>query len=175
MSDTQWPCFEVFLQETPERPHRHAGSVHAPDAEMALLNARDVFVRRPECCSLWVAPAAAFTRVTAEGLSERRSAAEVGAQQPGAYLVFAKTEARGTLAYLKQVSADSPRRALDEAVREWSEPPAVLWAILDRLVTRSDSEDAAPLFSPARDKPYRDQSYYHTDTALRRLRRGEGE
>jgi hypothetical protein len=43
--------FEVFQQERPGRPHRNIGSVHAPDVEMALLNARDVFARRPEILS----------------------------------------------------------------------------------------------------------------------------
>ena len=46
MTDTQWPLYEVFEQERPGQPHRNAGAVHAPDPELALQNARDVFVRR---------------------------------------------------------------------------------------------------------------------------------
>ena len=34
--------------------HVHAGTVHAPDAELALQNARDLFTRRSEGVSLWV-------------------------------------------------------------------------------------------------------------------------
>ena len=35
-------------------PHRHVGSLHAPDAEMAIMNARDVYTRRNEGVSIWV-------------------------------------------------------------------------------------------------------------------------
>ncbi len=36
----QWPRFEVFKQDKVDGPIRNVGSVHAPDAELALLNAR---------------------------------------------------------------------------------------------------------------------------------------
>lgn len=34
--------------------HKHAGSLHAPDNEVALKNARDVYTRRSEGVSIWV-------------------------------------------------------------------------------------------------------------------------
>ena len=34
--------------------HKHAGSLHAPDEEMAISNARDVYTRRSEGISIWV-------------------------------------------------------------------------------------------------------------------------
>jgi ring-1,2-phenylacetyl-CoA epoxidase subunit PaaB len=40
--------------------HRHVGSVHAPDAELALRHARDTYTRRQEGVSLWVIPSAAI-------------------------------------------------------------------------------------------------------------------
>ena len=52
--DSQWPLWEVFVQANPGIPHKHAGSVHAPDKEMALTNARDVYTRRNEGTSIWV-------------------------------------------------------------------------------------------------------------------------
>jgi ring-1,2-phenylacetyl-CoA epoxidase subunit PaaB len=42
-------------------PHKHAGSVHAPDATMALQAARDVYTRRGESVSVWVVPSSAIT------------------------------------------------------------------------------------------------------------------
>jgi len=48
--------WEVFVQSKPGIPHKHAGSVHAHDAEMALKAARDVYTRRKEGVSLWVVP-----------------------------------------------------------------------------------------------------------------------
>ena len=54
--NTQWPLWEVFTQGDRGRPHEHAGSVHAADAEQALQNARDVYARRGEAVNLWVVP-----------------------------------------------------------------------------------------------------------------------
>ena len=47
--------------------HVHVGSLHAPDAEMALRNARDIYTRRQEGVSLWVVPAARHHRVEPGG------------------------------------------------------------------------------------------------------------
>jgi ring-1,2-phenylacetyl-CoA epoxidase subunit PaaB len=49
-----WPLWEVFIRTRGGLDHRHAGSVHAPDAEMALKHARDTYTRRMEGVSLWV-------------------------------------------------------------------------------------------------------------------------
>lgn len=59
--DTQWPIWEVFVQAKAGRPHTHVGNVHAPDAEMALQNARDVYARRDHPTSMWVAPSDQIT------------------------------------------------------------------------------------------------------------------
>lgn len=55
--DTQWPLWEIFIQANPGIPHKHAGSLHAPDAELAIQNARDVYTRRNEGISIWVVEA----------------------------------------------------------------------------------------------------------------------
>ena len=49
-----WPLWEVFVRARGGLSHRHAGSVHAPDADMALNHARDTYTRRMEGVSLWV-------------------------------------------------------------------------------------------------------------------------
>ena len=59
----EWPLWEVFTQPPGGKPHEHAGSVHAPDAEMALQNARDVYSRRGEAVSIWVVPSAWLTAI----------------------------------------------------------------------------------------------------------------
>jgi ring-1,2-phenylacetyl-CoA epoxidase subunit PaaB len=55
-----WPLWEVFIRTKNGLSHRHVGSVHAPDAEMALRHARDSYTRRMEGVSLWVVPSAAI-------------------------------------------------------------------------------------------------------------------
>lgn len=64
--DTQWPLWEVFTQPRSGKPHEHAGSLHAPDAEMALQNARDVYSRRSEAVNIWVVPSGQITASTPE-------------------------------------------------------------------------------------------------------------
>lgn len=54
MSDTQWPIFEVFHQRSRGEAHVHVGSVHAPDAGMALVLAKEQYGRHPTCVNLWV-------------------------------------------------------------------------------------------------------------------------
>lgn len=50
----QLDLWEVFIQESDNAPHQHAGSIRAADAENAIQNARDVFARRGKIKSLWV-------------------------------------------------------------------------------------------------------------------------
>ena len=56
-----WPLWEVFVRSRGGLSHRHVGSVHAPDAEIALRHARDTYTRRMEGVSLWVVPSAEIT------------------------------------------------------------------------------------------------------------------
>ena len=51
-----WQLWEVFIRSRHGLAHRHVGSLHAPDAEMAMNNARDVYTRRNEGTSIWVVP-----------------------------------------------------------------------------------------------------------------------
>ncbi len=53
-NNDQWDLWEVFLQESDNAPHEHAGSVRGSDAENALQNARDVFARRGKTKNIWV-------------------------------------------------------------------------------------------------------------------------
>lgn len=61
MTDTEWPLFEVFIRSKSGLSHRHVGSVHAADAAMALDHARDVYTRRSEGVSIWVARSSDLT------------------------------------------------------------------------------------------------------------------
>ncbi|MEM9107939.1 MAG: 1,2-phenylacetyl-CoA epoxidase subunit PaaB [Pseudomonadota bacterium] len=54
MNDVSTPLWEVFIRARNGLSHKHAGSIHAADAEMALQAARDVYTRRGEGQSVWV-------------------------------------------------------------------------------------------------------------------------
>lgn len=50
----EWPLWEIFIRSKQGLDHKHAGSLHAADAQMAIENARDVYTRRMEGVSIWV-------------------------------------------------------------------------------------------------------------------------
>lgn len=53
---SNWPLWEIFIRSKNGLQHKHVGSLHAPNATMALENARDVYTRRMEGNSIWVVP-----------------------------------------------------------------------------------------------------------------------
>lgn len=52
----QFQTYEVFHQKKRGQQHVHVGIVHAPNAEMALIYAKEQFSRRGETANLWVVP-----------------------------------------------------------------------------------------------------------------------
>ena len=58
---SEWRLYEVFVRSKHGLNHKHVGSVHASDAEMAMENARDLYTRRSEGVSLWVVPSDTIT------------------------------------------------------------------------------------------------------------------
>jgi ring-1,2-phenylacetyl-CoA epoxidase subunit PaaB len=177
MTDSQWPRFEVFKQDNLKKRHEAVGSVHAADAELALQNARDVFVRRPSAVSLWVAPAAAIFALTREELEAkpdwwREDEDEMDKERPprlrGGKLfhIFTKTNQRRSMTFVQhvgEVNGRSPRHALHKAMESGqfdNDKVWVWWVVADEAISRSQAEDIDSLFAPAKDKTYRQQSHY---------------
>jgi ring-1,2-phenylacetyl-CoA epoxidase subunit PaaB len=163
----------VFKQDRADLPFENVGSVHASDAEMALQNARDVFVRRPECAGLWVVPAKAIytgsepTSIGGEGVPHEPA----GSVEP--YLVFVKREQAGTHILCGVVEASNPSQAFSLAQSNLDEPghPGIVWWVIpERAVFRNDPESADSMFAPARDKLYRQPAYYRTDSLMRAIK-----
>lgn len=65
-----WPLWEVFIRSQHGLAHKHVGSLHAADAEMAIRNARDVYTRRSEGLSIWVVPS---TSIVASSPGDKES------------------------------------------------------------------------------------------------------
>lgn len=174
MTDTQWPRYIVLHQEREAKPHTYAGSVHAPDAELALLNARDVFVRRPECVSLWVVRADRVLAVTAEELEEspdRFTKVEVNGEITDSYTVFQKIGARGLHTHVGEVQARNSEEAMKLALEQYPQKNLnVCWVFPSKVIRKSTPEDITAMFAIAETKLYRDQGQYHTVAALRRIK-----
>ena len=54
----EWPLWEIFIRSQHGLAHKHAGSLHAADAAMAIKSARDVYTRRNEGVSIWAVKSA---------------------------------------------------------------------------------------------------------------------
>lgn len=54
MATDNLELYEVFVRARRGLDHKHVGSLHAQDAEQALVYARDVYTRRSEGVSIWV-------------------------------------------------------------------------------------------------------------------------
>ncbi|KAB1064819.1 MULTISPECIES: 1,2-phenylacetyl-CoA epoxidase subunit PaaB [Salibacter] len=68
VDNKDWPLWEVFIRSKAGLSHKHVGSIHAADYEMALENARDVYTRRSEGVSIWVVES---THIHANSPSEK--------------------------------------------------------------------------------------------------------
>lgn len=67
---SNWPLWEVFIRSKQGLDHKHAGSLHAADAQMAIENARDVYTRRMEGVSIWVVESKYITASNPEEAGE---------------------------------------------------------------------------------------------------------
>lgn len=163
--DTQWPRWEVFKQDAPQRPYQAVGSVHAGDPEHALLTARNVFVRRPAAVSLWAVREADILTATPEELTthpERLEQAGPG----GTYWLGIKRTHKRSMTYVDLVGsceATGPGDALRQA-RD-AHPEALTWLVFPdaaKVATDPDPGTVESWFAPAQDKTYKQQQHYGT-------------
>lgn len=63
----EWPLWEIFIRSQHGLAHKHVGSLHAPDAAMAVRHARDVYTRRNEGVSIWVVKSAEIVASDPDG------------------------------------------------------------------------------------------------------------
>lgn len=174
VTDTQLPRYFVFKQDAAADPLLNCGAIHAPDPELALMTARDVFVRRPACVSLWVVPADELLMQTREEADGAAADADAGAEADGfPFAIFVKWDHRSQHAYAGQVDAPSAQAAMAAAWKLHADrSPVAIWvAPLGRIV-RSQPDDADSWFTPADEKPYRHGSFYHTQSLMREIKSG---
>ena len=172
----QWPRYEVFKQDREGGPIRNVGSVHAPDEELALGNARDVFARRPACVALWVIPA---TDIVSQTMEQRDSALPEPDDflgELGAFAVFSKQSHRQMMTYVDYVGTVQARSAA-EAIRQghqvFGETAGIVWwACPEESIRRSSSEEVAG-YAAATSKLFRMPNQYHTVFTMQQIRRAE--
>ena len=175
--DTQWPRYQVFHQEGADQPHINSGTVHAADAEMAMQSARDVFVRRPDCVSLWVARAGDIQSLTAEELEvEGLTKPTERDGSPETYQVFLKKSQSGSHEHAGFVQATSAAGVLAAAIDKFGkEDVLVWWVVPEASISPTKADEIESLFRPAASKLFRNPTFFHTVTLMRHLREAKGE
>ena len=83
--------FEVFRQGKDGDPMRHAGNVVAPDGELALHYARELYSRRSESVRLWIVPRAQITDLSDPDLLQ--PPLDRSFKKPGGYVMRDKLAA----------------------------------------------------------------------------------
>jgi ring-1,2-phenylacetyl-CoA epoxidase subunit PaaB len=79
MSAYTEPLWEVFVRPRRGLSHVHVGSLRAPDAEIAVLSARDLYTRRSEGVSIW---AVRSTDIASSDPAEQGELFETAATKP---------------------------------------------------------------------------------------------
>lgn len=87
-----WPTWEVFVQKKSGTQHAHAGIVHAPNAEMALVFAKEQYGRRGQVHNLWVV-ASAHIHATSEEDANTFTGQDKQHREAGMYRVKDKIKA----------------------------------------------------------------------------------
>jgi ring-1,2-phenylacetyl-CoA epoxidase subunit PaaB len=85
--------YEVFLKKPGKEPFEHAGSLDAPDDELAVLLARDSYVRRAEGDEVWLVERAHVLTVPPELI--RPNADKPHRHNDGRYLAERRRALRG--------------------------------------------------------------------------------
>ncbi|MFM8772185.1 MAG: hypothetical protein ACKOE4_09255 [Candidatus Kapaibacterium sp.] len=89
----QFHTYEVFHQGKTGAHHMHVGIVHAPNAEMALLLAKEQYGRRGQTVNLWVVNTRDVVTMEAADSDIFTTTPEKTYRDVGAYMVRNKVEA----------------------------------------------------------------------------------
>lgn len=84
--------YEVFLQKKKGAQHAHAGIVHAPDSETALVFAKEQFTRRGEAINLWVVKSSEILATSYDDQDLFESAPDKVHRDAGTYKVKEKVK-----------------------------------------------------------------------------------
>jgi len=191
----QFETYEVFHQKKEGAPYMYVGPVHAPEADVAFLFAKEQFSRRFACTGLWVVPTAAIM-VTAY-VGDQESAYDTlpllhAAIQPALAAgpaddtaaeetAYAASEEDYDIFHLKKrgkahqhvgkVRASSPAEALQVAKAVFGEqrPLVNVWAVRAADILCSDDEDR-DIWTTTPDKKYREAISYRVQDRIEKFK-----
>ncbi len=155
-----WPRWEAFVRQNGGLAHVHSESVHAPDAETALLNARDAYLRRVEGVSLWVIPADRME--VWESDSPDPEATDIAPGPAALWEVFVRHRRGLAHVHAGSITATGPFDAIGKAkaVYVTRDEGVSIWVAPAATINAADPTEAYALFEPFSDKDYRYPTFY---------------
>ena len=190
----QFGTYEVFHQKKEGAPFVYVGPVHAPEADVAFLFAKEQFSRRFACTGLWVVPTTAITVTAYVGDQESAydtlpllknsgqpapagtaddTAAEEAAYAAGEedYDIFHLKKRGKAHQHVGKVRASSPADALQVAKAVFGEqrPVVNVWAVRSADVLCSDDDDR-DIWTTTPEKKYRDAISYKVQDRIEKFK-----
>jgi ring-1,2-phenylacetyl-CoA epoxidase subunit PaaB len=178
----QFGTYEVFHQKKEGAPYVYVGPVHAPEADVAFLFAKEQYSRRFACTGLWVVPTAAITVTAYVGdqesaydtlplLTNREATATADAAGEADYDIFHLKKRGKAHQHVGQVRASSAAEALQVAKAKFGEqrPVVNVWAASAADFLRSDTEDR-DLWATTPEKKYRDAIAYKVQDRIEKFK-----
>lgn len=156
-----WPRWEVFVRQNGGLSHIYSESVHAPDSETALMNARDAYLRRVEGVSLWVTPTEMVTAWEADGPDPAPEDTTPG--EPQLWEVFIRHRRGLAHVHAGSLYATGPGDGIARARQAYvtRDDGISVWIVPSDQIIAADPSDAAALFEPFADKDYRYPTFYN--------------
>ena len=189
----QFGTYETFHQKKEGAPFVYVGPVHAPEADVAFLFAKEQYSRRFACTGLWVVPTAAITVTDYVGDQESAydtlpllaksanvgpgaaddTAAEAAAYATGEedYDIFHLKKRGKAHQHVGKVRASTPAEALQVAKAVFGEqrPVVNVWAARAADFLRSDAEDR-DIWATTPEKKYRDAISYKVQDRIEKFK-----
>ena len=187
----QFETYEVFHQKKEGAPFVYVGPVHAPEADLAFLFAKEQYSRRFTCTGLWVVPTSAITVTEYAGDTESaydtlpllprpaapvpvdESVVEEAAYAAGEedYDVFHLKKRGKAHQHVGKVRAATPADALQVAKAAFGEqrPVVNVWAVRSADVLCSNADDR-DIWTTTADKKYRDAISYKVQDRIEKFK-----
>lgn len=189
----QFGTYEAFHQKKEGAPFVYVGPVHAPEADVAFLFAKEQYSRRFACSGLWVVPTASITVTDYVGdqesaydtlplLTTAQAPAGTGVDDTaGEEAAYAAGEEDYDIFHLKKrgkahqhvgkVRASSPAQALQVAKAVFGEqrPVVNVWVARSADFLRSGEEDR-DIWNTTPEKKYRDAIAYRVQDRIEKFK-----
>lgn len=170
----QFQTYEAFHQKKEGTAYTYVGPVHAPEADVAFLFAKEQYSRRFPCTGLWVVPTDAIRVSAYVGDQESVYDTVPAAASPvGEEFEIFHLKKRGKAhVHAGTVRAASAEEALQQAKVAFGEqrPVVNVWVVRSADVLRSDEADR-DMWTTTPEKKYRDAIAYKVQDRIDRFKK----